>query len=253
MRWGQGEQSLTEWSLPRLKAQFILDALADLPENARVLDYGCGEGRMILTLRRHRPDLRVYGCDIQRPARVTFPFTTVERDEPPSEIPNSLDAIILEDVLEHTTIPTELIPNLMRLIVPGGRIILIVPVEGTALSPHSVMSCLLGADLFRQTKGHIQAFTRAGIKVLIDGYQITRSRHLYHALGSLLDACYFALHLIPSISVWHWERNSTYHPETKRHGPNLLLELANALAYWESRILSRCSIGATTWMMVVQK
>ena len=99
-----------------------------LAPNARVLDYGCGYGRVAATL--HDWGYRVVGVDsavamIER-ARRLYPALSFEQIEPSSRVPfadDSFDAAVLFAVL--TCIPADndqraVVTELRRVVRPGG-------------------------------------------------------------------------------------------------------------------------------------
>ncbi len=84
-----------------------------LPQNASVLDIGCGDGSIALMVQTLRPDITVRGIDVLvRPnAKIqvseydglTFPFKD-----------NTFDVVLFIDVLHHTDDPLTLLAEAMR-------------------------------------------------------------------------------------------------------------------------------------------
>ena len=84
-----------------------------LPQGARVLDVGCGDGLVAKLIGDRRPDLTMHGIDVLvRPG--TFipvkPFDGRRIDEPDG----SYDAVLFVDVLHHTDDPEILIREAAR-------------------------------------------------------------------------------------------------------------------------------------------
>ena len=69
---------ITARDLPGLKAAFAVEHVAD---GSVVLDVGCGGGKMLRTIRVHRPGVTLLGCDIKEPADINgeFAFTALDR------------------------------------------------------------------------------------------------------------------------------------------------------------------------------
>src|SRR5690348_10978328 len=71
-----------------------------LPQNACVLDTGCGNGLVSATLQRLRPDISVRGVDVLPRDHAAIPVQIFDG----SRIPfadGSFDVVLLSDVLHH--------------------------------------------------------------------------------------------------------------------------------------------------------
>jgi hypothetical protein len=100
--------------------------------------------------------------------------------------------------------------------------------------------------VYRRTKEHVQAFTRADAHALLRDFELLEERHAYHALGQMLDASFFAAALLPRLQRFWWTENRYYRPERRDLSalPRLLngvLGWGNRLAFAESRLLARVS------------
>jgi SAM-dependent methyltransferase len=88
--------------------------LAELmPEGARVLDVGCGDGRIAASMQRSRADLAITGMDIAvRPDALIpvqeFDGATIPFDD------NAADVVMLVDVLHHLDEPEVLLAEAVR-------------------------------------------------------------------------------------------------------------------------------------------
>jgi 2-polyprenyl-3-methyl-5-hydroxy-6-metoxy-1,4-benzoquinol methylase len=112
----------------------------------RVLDAGCGEGRMALTLAAKHPRVRVEGVEVAPTnvgsARALNRFANCEFHEGLIEEadrqfrPDCFDLVYAFDVLEHVWDVGETVSALLKLLRPGGRLCLVVPmVELAATGP----------------------------------------------------------------------------------------------------------------------
>ncbi|HEY1816654.1 MAG TPA: class I SAM-dependent methyltransferase [Kofleriaceae bacterium] len=247
-RWGSEPVDLAERSLPALKARFLLD---HLPETGSLLEVGSGDGKILRTFAQHRPQLVLSGCDVRdwpmREPSIDFRRVT-SKDLPYDAL--SFDAVVISDVLEHVDDPEHLITELARVLRPGGRFVAFVPIEGERWSAYALYRALLGADLYKRTKEHVQAFTFADVRrMLATDFDLVSLEHCYHPLGQLMDATFFAVATLPRIQHFWWRENRYYAGAgAQSHGfaaaLNRLLELGNAVAYAESRLLSRWQLGA---------
>jgi hypothetical protein len=113
---------------------------------------------------------------------------------------------------------------------------------------------LLGDDLYLRTKEHVQAYTFASVTRLLETrFAVTHVQHVYHALGHLMDATFFAAAALPRLNHFWWRENRYYAAEGAAEGErttplafvlNRMLALGNAVAYLESRVMARSRVGA---------
>ncbi|MFC1630145.1 class I SAM-dependent methyltransferase [Patescibacteria group bacterium] len=111
----------------------ILETYSSFPENAKVLDLGCGSGEFIKKLQER--GCEVWGVDLNRTAIKTakeyFNLENVfsmdfkdffkKRDLP------KFDIICFFEIIEHLDNPLEFIQNVKKLLKPNARIILSTP------------------------------------------------------------------------------------------------------------------------------
>lgn len=247
----------TQPSLPGLKAAYLL---SHLPSQGAVLDIGCGEGKLLYTAKLAKPRLKLHGCDIQRPA--TRPsgwrFSLISGDCLPAA-PGTVDVALLFDVLEHVPDPAKTLTAASRVLKPGGRLIVFVPVEGSRLSAYALFRLLLGADLYKRTKEHVQSYTHAGLRHLLDQrFQLEDAAYAYHPLGQMMDAAFFAAQLLKPLHRFWWKDNAYYRgPQVAQNGLSRVLNAgmqgANALAWAESKLLARVSTGSAGLLASLRK
>jgi len=112
------------------------DIAAQLPPNARVLDWGCGMGQMTYLMRRRGLDVVAYDV---RPVGDMLPDTPLSQtfqvivSQEPVRLPFEdyiFDAVlscgVLEHVDEHSSVGNELksLREIMRILAPGGRFLI---------------------------------------------------------------------------------------------------------------------------------
>lgn len=243
-RWGDGEVDLSIPNLPSLKIGWIADRL---PRKAmRVLDYGCGEGKLIRTLKRLESRFDLYGTDVQKTKEeTTFPFFLKTNDTAPLFNGEKFDAIVSVDVLEHVHhIPTCL-TQIKKQLNPDGSLYLFIPAEGQLFSFYNLYRIFLGKDLYKHTKDHYPYTRKELIGAVAEQFDIIELNYAYHVLGSLMDSTFFAACRIPAVEKWWWTKNSIYRPNEKKGLASYVLELANAICFWESKMLRKFSFGAS--------
>lgn len=244
-RWGSGAINLKEKTLPSLKANRAIAAISDLQVGASVIDYGCGEGKLLSTVKNWRGDLQLSGIDVQAPLIESpfFEFALITNETCPFFC-NQYDSVLSLDVLEHVPNLDQTLQRISKMLNPGGKLVCFVPMEGEAFSPYRFYRLLLGQNLYVETKSHTQAYNRADFLSQISKYfEIKEVTYSYHVLGTLLDSTFFALTKFKKLGRWFWRENSIYHPENKKQGLlNIIMEFANWLCYWESTLLRNCSL-----------
>jgi SAM-dependent methyltransferase len=83
------------------------------PTNSRILDVGCGDGLLSVTLCSKRPDLTLLGIDTLPRKHTHIPVTTFDGSRIPFD-QNSFDSVLFSDVLHHTKDPVMLLQEAWR-------------------------------------------------------------------------------------------------------------------------------------------
>ena len=120
----------------RLEARRLLRALRDLPTSAAVIDVGCGDGFHLDVLRLHGPPgWDLVGVDVDpravsaaRRRHLDVHEGRLEDLDLPDE---SFDAALLIQTVEHLADPSELLREIRRVLVPGGRILVVTDNTGS--------------------------------------------------------------------------------------------------------------------------
>ncbi len=257
--WGAEVVDIHGRDLPGLKAAFLVECA---PPSGRVLEIGCGEGKMLRTLARHRPALSLEGCDVRQPASVSpeYDFRLVPGDGSLPYPDGRFDAVMVADALEHVPDPMRYVGEAARVLKPGGRFIAFVPTEGQPFSFYRMYRRLLGDDLYVRTKEHVQAYTRTSVRALITSHFSgeVSERYAYHLAGHFMDATFFAAHRLRFVRDFWWRDNVYYNagrgePRVSARLLNALLRIANAVAWAESRLLARIPLTSTGMLLVAKK
>lgn len=84
-----------------------------LPSKARVLDVGCGDGRIDSLIMQYRPDVHISGIDVLTRADTYIPVTVFDGQAIPYSA-ESFDAVMFVDVLHHTNSPALILREAKR-------------------------------------------------------------------------------------------------------------------------------------------
>jgi SAM-dependent methyltransferase len=154
--------------------EFLLRAV---PARARrVLEVGCGEGKLGKRLKEQSSHTIVFGVERELAAaqracqHLDKVFVLdIERDDPPVE-PGTIDCILYGDVLEHLITPHEVLARFKRFLSPNGTILCSVP----NIQHHSMVQALFKGDFQYTAEGlldrtYLRFFTYSTfIKLLVD-------------------------------------------------------------------------------------
>jgi SAM-dependent methyltransferase len=94
---------------------------AQLPDRARVLDVGCGDGLLASGILTRRPDVQIHGVDVLVRPGTHIPVLPFDGCTIPAE-PGQYDVVMFVDVLHHTDDPMVLLREAARV---AGQAVLI--------------------------------------------------------------------------------------------------------------------------------
>ncbi len=247
--WGRGEASL-RWKDPtavRLKES--LRSLGPLATGAKVLEVGTGAGQFIRAIKRLRSELDCFGCDISseaiRIARAKNDGVAYEvsQDYHFPYADNSMDAVVIFDVLEHVADPKKLLAEVNRVLKTSGIFYAFVPCENDVSSLWHLLNFLhLKRNLTQKYAGHIQFFKRKELLKLFQevNFTITRLRYSEHFVGQCLGVLAFLLmHRASQRLSGQQINNEAYF--TRANGNTFISAIknfVNRIVYLESSILS---------------
>lgn len=99
----------------------------EIPANAAIADIGCGSGYMLDAL----PASKKLGVEINPAARAFASKLGINTVAEIAEIPDqSQDVVISHHALEHMPHPFTVAQEILRILKPGGRCVIVVPCEG---------------------------------------------------------------------------------------------------------------------------
>ena len=155
--------------LPRSSKRYTIDCVPH-GGSLDVLDVGCGVGlnSEAIRLKGHR----VCGVDISRQAIEKycargFAGQVMDIEEGLGFPSDSFDLIFCSEVIEHTVAPESLAREMLRVLRPGGRLVLSTP--NSAFWPYRVLG-LAGFTVGElQHPKHFQFFSRRSLRRLLRG------------------------------------------------------------------------------------
>jgi len=98
----------------------------------KILDVGCGDGRLARAIRANCPDVVIHGCDLStaalaRSEGLDRQYSVDLNCEVLPEPDESLDLVIASEVIEHLIQPDRVLAELTRVCRQGGHVLLTVP------------------------------------------------------------------------------------------------------------------------------
>jgi len=113
---------------------------ATLAHGQRVLDYGCGDGALLGVLARHAAgrSIALHGYDPNALA-IQYAGAALQARGINASLhastaaiaPGSFDCIVCTEVIEHASVPADLLQDLATLLKPGGRLVVTTPIRLT--------------------------------------------------------------------------------------------------------------------------
>lgn len=131
----------------------------DIPQNAKILDFGAGKATTLERVLKRRPDLESHVFDVSNDYvdhwQAWVPHENQATYALPTYWENRFDLITAHFVLEHVANPVDVLRDLARCLAPDGRIFFSVPNAETNTGD------LLVAD-------HLSHFTRSSLEQMLE-------------------------------------------------------------------------------------
>ena len=159
----------------------------------RMLDVGCGDGRLAREIKQVLPGVVVHGCDLSITAlnraegldrRYAVDLNVDRLPEPDG----SLDLVVASEVIEHLIEPGRAVAEFHRVLRPGGHVLITVP--NVAFWRFRVEALRGGVPSVTADERHLHSFNAALLNVLVarEGFEIvttTGLRQRYESLAAL--------------------------------------------------------------------
>lgn len=161
------------------------DVASLIPRDAkRVLDVGCGEGKLGGFLKADRPGLEVFGIELfpEAHARATRVLDRVHQGDAsagPPEGFGAFDCLVFADVLEHCADPWATLAAYKRALAPGGRVVVSIPnVTHWRIRGDLLFGRFRYADEGILDRTHLRFFDAASARELLPraGYELVTVR-----------------------------------------------------------------------------
>jgi SAM-dependent methyltransferase len=166
----------------------LAQKIAELvPAGARILDVGCGDGRVAFEVSKLRPDVRLEGIDVLIRKETLIPVTRFDGERIPYE-DASFDVVMLIDVLHHANDPQVLLREAKR-----------VARQAVVIKDHTRAGFLAGPRLrFMDWVGN----ARHGVVLPYNYWSRNRWHSELKNLGLVVDQWSEKLHLYPWWANW---------------------------------------------------
>lgn len=140
--------------------------------NLQILDFGCGNGLLIKHMLKINPKSKYTGIDVSKKIisvnkkmMKKIHFFHVDDGEKFPIKKNSFDFIISTDVIEHVYNTEFTVLELIRVLKPGGKLLITTPYHGTL--KNIVISLTSFEIIFDPTGAHIRFFTKKSLTTLL--------------------------------------------------------------------------------------
>jgi len=143
----------------------VLSPFIPLDNNIKILDYGCGKGKILAGIHKINPHAQLYGADISRialeSASKTVPeakFLLIDDNQTVPLPSNSIDFVVSLDVIEHIYDTEMVFHEFNRLLKPGGALLLSAPYYGLI---KNIVIAIVGFEaVYNPTTPHIRSYTK---------------------------------------------------------------------------------------------
>ena len=159
----------------------------------RMLDVGCGDGRLARAIKQVLPGVVVHGCDLSvaalnRAEGLDRTYAVDLNVEPLPEPDSSLDLVVASEVIEHLVEPGRAVAEFHRVLRTGGHVVITVP--NVAFWRFRLEALRGGVPSVTADERHLHSFNAALLSALVvrEEFEImtlTGLRQRYEALSAV--------------------------------------------------------------------
>ena len=173
--WAERKDYLDDFALkwPKLKPYI------PKKKGIAILDFGCGNGIILKTIKSINPEARLIGLDVSETAllgaKETLPEAEFHKITDGGQLPlqdKTADFIFSSEVLEHIYDVENAFSEIARILKPGGRLLLTTPYHG--LLKNVLITLFSFNKHFNPVGPHIRFFTKKSLFSLLkkNGFEI---------------------------------------------------------------------------------
>jgi ubiquinone/menaquinone biosynthesis C-methylase UbiE len=140
----------------------------------RILDVGCGTGRLLRELQGIEPGVEGWGVDVSQDMLVIAEARSTGARYVRADVhrlpfrPASIDAVVSSSSLHHWASPPQVLTEMRKLLRPGGRLVLTDWADD--FLPTRVLSLILRVT----DRSHVRTFTSAELRAMVEraGFEV---------------------------------------------------------------------------------
>lgn len=156
----------------------------------KILDIGCGDGRLARAIRSKCPDAVVHGCDLSmaalaRSTGLDRQYAVDLNGEGLPECDESFDLVVASEVVEHLIHPDLVLAEFRRVLRPGGHVVVTVP--NVAFWRFRLQALRGGVPSVTADERHLHSYNAALLERLVRkaGFHVVQTTGLRQRLEAL--------------------------------------------------------------------